>query len=355
MLAQFASLSPLVRWEWQPVTGQPGLRVAKSISQGVPARGLFLALAFAPLIRLVAFALPLYAMPPIYWYAAISIPLFVAAALAARTLTLGPASLGLQRGSGLSWQALIGLSGLALGYVEYRILTPAPPAATLADLWLPALVLLVSTGLLEELIFRGLMQRAAAAVFGENAIVYVAAVYALLHLGNKSVGDLVFAFVVGLFFGRLVVLTRSVLGVALAHGLISIMALLVLPLLAVGGPQAGLSGPAAAPPPAQTRVEVSGRNNLLVAYFQQRTVISYRSVLGDDAADVDQGHHAEGQQQGHEDDRQPFAKRLGPGTGSRAEHLFLDQERQQDEDRDQAHDVGQGDIRDGAHNAGRNG
>ncbi len=201
-----------------------------------PLHGLLLTLAFAPLIRLMSFSLPLASFPQVAWYFIVSLPLFVAAYLVYRVLGFTRASTGLRVGS-LPIQLLVGLTGLTFGYAEYRILAPAPLAASLTwqDLWLPALVLLVSTGFLEELIFRGLMQQAGERTLGSvGSNVYVSLVFAVLHLGYQSVLDLVFVFAVSLFFGWIFTRTRSLLGITLAHGLTNIMLFLVMPYWSAG-------------------------------------------------------------------------------------------------------------------------
>lgn len=200
-----------------------------------PLHQLLLTLAFAPLIRLLSFSLPLAGFPQIAWYFIVSVPLFVGAFLIYRILGYSRAEVGLRIGS-LPIQLLIALTGLTFGYVEYRILAPAPLAAafTWQDLALPALVLLVSTGFLEELIFRGLMQHAGQQALGRAAgILYVSVVFAVLHMGYKSLLDVVFVFVVAVFFGWIVARTQSLLGVTLAHGLTNIMLFLVMPYLAL--------------------------------------------------------------------------------------------------------------------------
>ncbi len=136
-------------------------------------------------------------------------------------------------------QIAIGLSGLAFGALEYVILRPQAlaPALAWANVWWPALVLLVCTGLLEEMIFRGLLQRTAETVLPRWGLVYVALLFAVLHIGYRSLVDVLFVLVVGLFFGRIVQRTRSLVGVTLAHGLTNIMLFLIMPFLA--GPVRG--------------------------------------------------------------------------------------------------------------------
>jgi LysM repeat protein len=135
----------------------------------------------------------------------------------------------------LSIQLLIGLSGILLGYIEYLILRPDPLVAELSlkQVWLPILILLVFTGLLEELIFRGVLQTNAVERLGRLGILYVAIVCTVLHLGYNSLLDIFFVFAVALLFGLLTFRTGSLLGVSLSHGLTNVALYLVFPFLLV--------------------------------------------------------------------------------------------------------------------------
>lgn len=198
--------------------------------EGKKEQAFLVSLAFAPLIRVVSLSLPLADLPVLYWYPITSIPLFAAVLIAAPTLGFRWPDLGLNlRRWGL--QLVIGLSGIAFGVFEYWILRPDPLVDTFkwtALLW-PALILLISTGLLEEMIFRGLLQQASLDVLGVWGVGYVAILFAVLHTGYKSLLDVLFVGAVGLFFGWVVYRTRSLLGVTLAHGLTNIVLLLILP------------------------------------------------------------------------------------------------------------------------------
>lgn len=205
-----------------------------------PVHSVLITLIFAPLIRLVSLSLPLFSFPLFTWYAIISLPLFVTAALTSRLLGLRWRDLGINL-SRLGWQIPITLTGLLLGYTEYQILRPQPLVAsfTWQAIWAPALILLVSTGFFEELVFRGLMQSTAMRVFGRFGLPFIALVFGVLHIGYKSVLDVAFVFSVGLFFGWAVLKTRSIVGVTLAHGLTNIVLFLVMPFV-VFAPAGGL-------------------------------------------------------------------------------------------------------------------
>jgi uncharacterized protein len=195
-------------------------------------RKFLLGLALAPLIRLVSLTLPLPDYPFVYWYFAVGAPLFIATFLVIRQANLDREMLALQAGN-LPVQLLIGLSGLGLGYVEYLILRPAPLAEELSlrFIWLPALILLVFTGILEEVIFRGVMQYTALRSLGRFGLWYVSILFAVLHMGYRSLLDVVFVFVVAMFFGYVTLKTGSLLGVSISHGLTNITLFLVFPFL----------------------------------------------------------------------------------------------------------------------------
>jgi membrane protease YdiL (CAAX protease family) len=195
-------------------------------------RAFVLSLAFAPLIRILSLSLPLVGFPLLYWYLITSVPLFAAAMVAARSMSYTWRDLGLNL-RGWPVQVIIGLTGITFGCVEYYILRPASlaPAFDWRSLLWAALILIVSTGLLEELIFRGLLQRSAGDLLGRWGLAYVALLFAVLHVGYKSAADLIFVFAVGLFFGWAVKRTRSLLGVTLSHGLTNVILFLIMPLL----------------------------------------------------------------------------------------------------------------------------
>jgi hypothetical protein len=130
-------------------------------------------------------------------------------------------------------QILFGLTGFLLGYIDYMILHPAPMmnAPRLELIWLPALILMVFTGFLDELIFRGMLQYTALQQLGRFGIPYVAVIYTLLQLGYHSALHLLMVLCVSLVFGWFVWRTGSILGVILSHGLTNITLYLVLPIL----------------------------------------------------------------------------------------------------------------------------
>ena len=87
------------------------------------------------------------------------------------------------------------------------------------------------TGFVEELIFRGVLQRSAVAMWGWWGIIYVSLLFASVHMIHGSAIDIAFVFVIAVFFAWVVKRTGSLLGVTLSHGITNIVLYLVAPLL----------------------------------------------------------------------------------------------------------------------------
>lgn len=195
-------------------------------------RWFLVALALVPLIRVVSLSLPLTVFPPVSWFGLVGLPLLAAAAMAVWIIGPSREEIGFQLGRP-SQQLAIALAGIPLGVAEFLILGRAPlrvesgwPTALMS-----AAVLIVFTGFMEELIFRGILQSVAMRIFNEWGIVYVSAVFAVMHIGYLSAADFGFVFLIGLGFGWVFARTRSLLGVSMAHGLTNVVLFLVMPAL----------------------------------------------------------------------------------------------------------------------------
>ena len=220
------------------------------------AQRFYFSMALVPLIRLMSLSLPLTNFLFVYWYLIIGTPLFLAAFFSARMMGLSIDSL-LFNVSQPGLQILVALSGVLLGYAEYVILRPQPlvEAFSFRLIWQPALILLIFTGLLEEVIFRGLLQQSSREFIGRWGLVYAGLVFAVMHLGYRSLMDFLFVLLVALYFGQVVLRTRSILGVTVAHGLTNIGLFLVFPFLASGSYQ--VPEWLSLPPPVTLTVTVS--------------------------------------------------------------------------------------------------
>ncbi len=197
-----------------------------------PVAKLILAMSLAPLVRILSLSMPLVDFSAKYWYALTGSPLLISAAIVARILNFHPRDIGLTWGN-VPLQLAIGSTGFAFGVIEYFILHPLPiiDSFNWEKILFPAFILMVFTGFAEELIFRGILQKASLEAMGQRGIILVSLLFAILHLGHLSVLDMVFVFFIALFFSWIVKRTGSLLGVSLSHGIINIILYLVVPFL----------------------------------------------------------------------------------------------------------------------------
>ncbi len=201
-----------------------------------PIHRMLLAFVAGPLIRIMSLSLPLAGLPFIAWLLITSIPLFATVIVTMQVLQLTRRDVGLMlrpRTAALRTEIVIALSGIPLGFLEWSILRPPPllEGLNIAQVWFPVVVIFISTGLMEELVFRGVMQKTAHELLGAIAIPLVALIFAILHIGYQSWLDFFFVFGVGWFYGWAVQRTGSILGATISHGLINSMLFIILPTL----------------------------------------------------------------------------------------------------------------------------
>lgn len=197
-------------------------------------RQLVLSLALVPLVRVISLSVPLMDIPQTWWYPVIYAPLLVSAVAVMRALGFSRKDVGLTlRGRSLPLQVAVVASGFGFGVVEYFILRPEAWIAefTLVEIWQPALLLGITTGFVEEFIFRGVLQRSAWERWGWRGLIYVSVLFAVLHIGFLSWVDVLFVFGVAVYFAWVVKKTGSLFGVTLAHALTNITLYMIAPFL----------------------------------------------------------------------------------------------------------------------------
>jgi uncharacterized protein len=193
-------------------------------------RGWWLALGLVPLVRIIGLGVPVAEISEIYLYIIIAAPIFIGAVAVILNLKYSlDEDVGLN-GKKIWIQILVAILGAGLGFVDYIIIKPESwiNGLNIQTILIPALILLIATGFVEELVFRGVIQRAARPL-GSLGWVYVAVIYSLLQIGQGSVAHVVFVFFVALFFGWIVKKTGSIIGVSTSHGLLNIALYLVVP------------------------------------------------------------------------------------------------------------------------------
>ncbi len=182
-------------------------------------------LALVPTLRIASLTVPSEGVSPIVWYAVVGLALTFGVVLTARLVGARGADLGLRW---TSTQPLVALLGVPLAAVTYT-LPHAEPTIESGD-WryvVMASVVLFLLGALEEVVFRGMIQRSLCQLFGAHGVVLTAMLSTVSAIGSGSLGRVAFGGVVGLVFGGLVYRTQSLVGVAVAHGIVNVTAIVL--------------------------------------------------------------------------------------------------------------------------------
>ncbi|MBS7652829.1 CPBP family intramembrane metalloprotease [Candidatus Bathyarchaeota archaeon] len=131
-------------------------------------------------------------------------------------LTLGRHGLASQLGLGL-------IFGLIIGFIEYLLLRPPlvlKGAGVFQMLAYILIVLVLMVGVVEEMLFRGLLQGSLERVLPHwQAIGVASMIFGLMHVGWMNPLEVLLAYGAGVVFGCLAVSTESLIAPIAAHGI----------------------------------------------------------------------------------------------------------------------------------------
>jgi membrane protease YdiL (CAAX protease family) len=226
-----------------------------------PERTFLWTLWLAPLTRIYGLAQPYAGAPPLTWWALTAIPMVVAGVVAMRLAGLSARDAGLIPSPREAPIAIFMVPvGLALGVLMYLLLEPRMPGQDLAfgGVALVALIAIVNPGIVDEIVFRGVLQRGTAGVFGTGfGVLYVSLLYAtILPAGlveRSSLTAVAITFGIGLLLSAVTARTRSVLSATVAHASLALGLFVMAPYLMPNG-MGPAAGTPAGPPTADVRL-----------------------------------------------------------------------------------------------------
>ncbi len=134
----------------------------------------------------------------------------------------------------LNYVFLGAIIAIPTGFIEYLILLPAPafPSFELKYLAQDAVYMTFFVALAEELLFRGIIMNDLKPLFGwKNAMVGQGFLFGIMHMTWRSVPELGFTFLAGVFLGYLYYKTGSLAGSIAWHSMNNIILVGVLPYL----------------------------------------------------------------------------------------------------------------------------
>lgn len=166
-------------------------------------------------------------LPTIYTLILVALVLYLTCRRIAASeirISLGRCGVCFQVGGGLG-------VGAILGFIEYFVLRPEPILVGVGFVQMVAyvvIVLAVMVGVMEELLFRGLLQGSLERVMPRWQAIGVASVmFELMHVGWMNPLEVLLAYGAGVVFGYLAAVTDSLIAPVTAHGFGNIVLYLI--------------------------------------------------------------------------------------------------------------------------------
>jgi membrane protease YdiL (CAAX protease family) len=189
----------------------------------------YAALALVPLLRLSSLALT--SSDPVAFLVVSGLPVLLAVTLAAGALDV-PGALRLwEIGGRVQWHVAGACVALAVFFAPLLGVAPLSPGASGGEVLVAALVAFLFVGVLEELLFRGVVQGSLDPLLGPLSVPAADVLFTATYLGSGSWSYVLLMAAFGLACGWWVRLSRSVAGVAVGHGLFAVVFLVLWPQL----------------------------------------------------------------------------------------------------------------------------
>lgn len=193
-------------------------------------------LTLLPLLRLVNISMPVFFSFKLYLYIFIYAPLIIPIFLIIRHQKIAYEDLGFKTKNLLIYIPLALIIGYIIGLGEYTIIkadTLIPDLSILSILQL-SFVMFFFVGLIEELIFRSLIQTRLESYLGiTKGLLITSLMFGMMHSGYGMTYELMFTALAGLILGYMFQKTQSLPFVAITHGFINVFLFGVIPLLGI--------------------------------------------------------------------------------------------------------------------------
>jgi len=199
----------------------------------VGSSNLLQALALLPLFRILNITMPIFFTQTLYIFPLIYGPIFISIYYVAKNQKFTEQELGMSFEKLHIYLPASIILGMVLGRIEYNTITVESliPMPTLQDFLIFAVIMIVFTGMAEELLFRSLVQTRLEQTTGRWAGLIIASLlFGAMHSGYGTIYEILFTSSAGFIIGYLFQKTRSLAFIALTHGLINVFLFGVIPL-----------------------------------------------------------------------------------------------------------------------------
>ncbi|MBP1910219.1 CPBP family intramembrane glutamic endopeptidase [Methanolobus bombayensis] len=191
-------------------------------------------LTLLPILRLLNMSMPIFSEMTIDLYVYIYAPLAVPVYLVIRHQNISKETLGVQFRNVGKYIPLALIVGLIIAQGEYFTIDAGNliPDLSIGSLFKISLIMIFFVGLVEEIVFRSLIQTRLSKSFGNiQGLIFASILFGVMHSGYGTIYEILFTGFAGLIFGYMFQKTNSLPFVALAHGFVNIFLFGIIPLL----------------------------------------------------------------------------------------------------------------------------
>ncbi len=186
-----------------------------------------------PLFRILNTTMPILFTQTLYIFPFVYGPLFISMYYVAKNQKFTNQELGISFERLYIYIPASIILGIALGKIEYRtiIVESLIPVPTLNNIIIFAGIMTIFTGLAEELLFRSIIQTRLEQTIGNSGGLIIAGLlFGAMHSGYGVTNEIIFTTSTGFFLGYIFQRTRSLIFIALTHGLINVFLFGLIPL-----------------------------------------------------------------------------------------------------------------------------
>lgn len=182
------------------------------------------ALALLPLFRILNTTMPIFFTQTLYIFPLVYGPIFISIYYVANNQKFTRYELGMSLEKMHIYLPASIFLGMVLGKIEYNIINVESlvPVLTLKNILIFAVIMIVFTGLAEELLFRSIVQTRLEQTIGSSyGLISASLLFGAMHSGYGTIYEILFTFSAGFLLGYLFQKTRSLPFIAITHGLIN--------------------------------------------------------------------------------------------------------------------------------------
>ncbi|WP_445474795.1 lysostaphin resistance A-like protein [Methanococcoides methylutens] len=184
------------------------------------------------LLRILNLSMPMFFETTLYSYILIYAPLAIPLYVLVKDQALGFADLGITRNIRYYDLPLVLIASIVIAAGEFLIIKPGYliPDLSAFNLLKLSIIMIFFVGLIEELVFRSIMQTKLEEMIGKyQGLILATTLFAVMHSGYGTPYEIVFAGFAGFILGTIYLIRRNLILVTMTHGFVNIILFGVLP------------------------------------------------------------------------------------------------------------------------------